>query len=104
MRTFYIQWKFIPPGAPNMGDAWERLVRSIKIALSITLKERTPKEETQHTLLLEAEHIVNSRPLTNAADNPEEKALTPNHFLIGRSNGAAKIGVFTAKELVGRET
>ncbi|CAH2218177.1 jg24405 [Pararge aegeria aegeria] len=99
-----IKWKFIPPGAPNMGGAWERLVQSIKTALGVTLKEKTPKEETLHTLLLEAEHIVNSRPLTNAADNPDEEALTPNHFLIGRSNGAARIGAFTDKELVGRET
>nr|XP_034840862.1 uncharacterized protein LOC117996834 [Maniola hyperantus] len=99
-----VQWKFIPPGAPNMGGAWERLVRSIKTALSVTLKGKIPREETLHTLLLEAEHIVNSRPLTNAADNPEEEALTPNHFLIGRSNGAARIGAFTEKNLVGQET
>ncbi|CAH2102800.1 unnamed protein product [Euphydryas editha] len=40
-----VQWKFIPPGAPNMGGAWERLVRSIKTALGATLNERHPREE-----------------------------------------------------------
>ncbi|GBP58715.1 hypothetical protein EVAR_35493_1 [Eumeta japonica] len=59
-----ITWKFIPPGAPNMGGAWERLVRSVKTALAATLRERNPREEVLHTLLLEAEQIVNSRPLT----------------------------------------
>ncbi|XP_045487974.1 uncharacterized protein LOC123689933 [Pieris rapae] len=98
-----VQWKFIPPGAPNMGGAWERLVRSIKVALDVTLKERIPREEVLHTLLLEAEHMVNSRPITNLADNSEEEALTPNHFLIGRSSGAARIGHFPDAKLVGRE-
>ncbi|CAH2089646.1 unnamed protein product [Euphydryas editha] len=42
-----VQWKFIPPGAPNMGGAWERLVRSIKTALGATLNERHPREESK---------------------------------------------------------
>ncbi|XP_072946158.1 uncharacterized protein [Epargyreus clarus] len=98
-----IRWKFIPPGAPNMGGAWERLVRSIKTALAVTLKERHPKEEVLHTLLLEAEHLVNSRPLIEADEDNEESALTPNHFLIGRSCGT-RLGTFTDEDLTGRRT
>ncbi|GBP67614.1 hypothetical protein EVAR_98668_1 [Eumeta japonica] len=71
--------------ALNMGGAWERLVRSVKTALAATLRE-SPREEVLHTLLLEAEHIVNSRPLTEVDVEPAEaEGLTPNHFLIGRS-------------------
>ncbi|XP_073964435.1 uncharacterized protein [Choristoneura fumiferana] len=80
-----ITWKKIPPGNPSAGGAWERLVSSIKTALRATLHEKHPKEEVLHTLLLEAEHVVNSRPLTPLTGSQEE-ALTPNHFLIGRSN------------------
>jgi hypothetical protein len=47
-----------------MGGAWERLVCSIKTALYATLKERTPKDKVLRNLLVEAENIVNSRPLT----------------------------------------
>lgn len=94
-----IMWKKIPPGAPNMGGAWEILVRSIKAALKVTLKEKFPPEEILHTLLLEAEHIVNSRPLTPVNPNLEEEALTPNHFLIGRSNGIAPFGTFTDHQI-----
>ncbi|GBP26439.1 hypothetical protein EVAR_75571_1 [Eumeta japonica] len=48
-----------------MGGAWERLCDlSKRVGRYI---ERGPREEVLHTLLLEAEHIVNSRPLTERA-------------------------------------
>ncbi|CAH2108828.1 unnamed protein product [Euphydryas editha] len=47
-------------------------------------------------------NVCNSRPLTHLSENPEEEALTPNHFLIGRSCGAARIGSFKHSELVDR--
>lgn len=98
-----IKWKFIAPGAPNMGGAWERLIRSIKTALEVTLREKQPKEEVLHTLLLEAEHLVNSRPLVERLQDNEE-ALTPNHFLIGRSSGLPRIGVFSDGDLLQRRS
>jgi hypothetical protein len=63
---------------------WEWLVRSVKRALSVTLKENTPREEILSTLLVEAEHVINSRPATNVSvAHDDEPALTPNHFLLG---------------------
>nr|AAQ09229.1 polyprotein [Antheraea mylitta] len=98
-----IRWKFIPPGAPNMGGAWERMVRTVKTALSAILNERSPPEEVLHTLLTEVEHTVNSRPLTHLSVNPEdEESLTPNHFLIGRSCGSAILGTFNEYNLIGK--
>ncbi|XP_037302804.1 uncharacterized protein LOC119193309 [Manduca sexta] len=80
-----MEWRFIPPGAPNQGGAWERLVRSVKTALTVTLKEKAPSEETLRTLLAEAEHSVNSRPLTHVSVDPRDpEALTPNHFYVDR--------------------
>ncbi|GBP44003.1 hypothetical protein EVAR_27172_1 [Eumeta japonica] len=93
-----IVWKFIPPGAPHMGGAWERMIRTIKSSLYAVLKERKPREETLHTLLLEVEHIVNSRPLTPVEPDLNREALTPNHFLIGRSCGISPIGIFKATD------
>ena len=98
-----IQWKYIPPGAPNMGGAWERMVRTVKVALSAVLNERSPPEEVLHTLLTEVEHTVNSRPLTHLSVDPEDQeSLTPNHFLIGRSCGSAVLGDFDDSELIGK--
>ncbi|GBP35730.1 hypothetical protein EVAR_82664_1 [Eumeta japonica] len=93
-----IVWKSIPPSAPHMGGAWERMIRTIKSSLYAVLKERKPREETLHTLLLEVEHIVNSRPLTPVEPDLNREALTPNHFLIGRSCGISPIGIFKATD------
>lgn len=85
-----IEWHFIPPTGAHMGGCWERLVRSVKVSLAVILKERVPSHESLVTLLTEVESIVNSRPLTHVAYDPqEETSLTPNHFLIGSSSGSA---------------
>ncbi|XP_062701849.1 uncharacterized protein LOC115265478 [Aedes albopictus] len=83
-------WKFIPPATPHMGGAWERLVRSVKVAIGAILDSpRKPDDETLETTLLEAEMMVNSRPLTYIPlESADDEALTPNHFLLGNSSGA----------------
>ncbi|XP_041978615.1 uncharacterized protein LOC121732727 [Aricia agestis] len=98
-----IKWRFIPPGAPFMGGAWERLVKSVKIALSAVLHERHPSEEVLSTLLAEAEYTVNSRPLTHVSVQPEDdEALTPNHFLLGGSARVPTPGKFDDADLITR--
>ncbi|XP_055612957.1 uncharacterized protein LOC129759509 [Uranotaenia lowii] len=82
------KWHFNPPGAPHMGGVWERLVRSVKMALNDGYNEGKLDDEGLMTLIVEAEGIVNSRPLTYLPlDSAEYEALTPNHFLLGSSNG-----------------
>ncbi|XP_076385089.1 uncharacterized protein LOC143263989 [Megachile rotundata] len=88
-----VKWVFNPPDAPHMGGAWERLIRSVKTALNVILREQAPSEEVLSTLFAEAEHSVNSRPLTHVSLDPRDKeALTPNHFLIGSSSGEIQLG------------
>lgn len=98
--THGIKWKFIPPSAPHMGGSWEVLVRCVKRALKVVLKERAPKEEVLRTLLAEAEHTINSRPLTHVSVDPRDReTLTPNHFLIGASSGVTVPGHFQEGDL-----
>ncbi|XP_055550574.1 uncharacterized protein LOC129733051 [Wyeomyia smithii] len=82
------RWVFNPPGAPHMGGALQRLVRSVKTALAAS---RVPSEETLATLVAEAESVVNSRPLTYIPlETEQQEALTPNHFLLLNSSGVVQ--------------
>ncbi|XP_055614998.1 uncharacterized protein LOC129761304 [Toxorhynchites rutilus septentrionalis] len=82
---------FNPPAAPHMGGSWERLVRSIKTAFAGLSTTRNPDDETLLTLLIEAEGVVNSRPLTFVPlENEAQEALTPNHFLLLSSRGVTQ--------------
>ena len=77
-----IQWSFNPANASHMGGSWERMIRSVRRILVSLTEERTLNEDQLHTFLLEAESILNSRPLipvTTEADSQEP--LTPNHLL-----------------------
>ncbi|XP_062704637.1 uncharacterized protein LOC115265178 [Aedes albopictus] len=82
-----VQWKFIPPGAPHFGGCWERLVRSVKNALRVMLRERHPTDLVLRTALCEVMNTVNNRPLTHVSDDPlDAEPLTPNMLLLGRNN------------------
>ncbi|XP_055542701.1 uncharacterized protein LOC129728292 [Wyeomyia smithii] len=82
------RWIFIPPSSPHMGGAWERMVRSVKTAMNSIHRTRAPSEEVFHTVLCEAESMVNSRPLTYMPlETSDQEALTPNHFILLSSNG-----------------
>lgn len=86
--TCYTTWHFNPPAAASMGGSWERLVRSVKTCLYDIMPTRNPRDDVLTSLLLEVENVVNSRPLTFVPlDYENDEALTPNHFLIGSSNG-----------------
>ena len=80
-----IEWHFIPPRAPHMGGAWERLVQSVKRTLKVMLNNQCVHETTLHTFMCEVESIINSRPLTYlSSDAQDPEPLTPSHLLLGR--------------------
>ncbi|XP_062705726.1 uncharacterized protein LOC134287612 [Aedes albopictus] len=84
-----IEWIFNPPLAPHMGGSWERLIRTVKNNLVMVCPSPRPSDEILRNLLTEVESIVNSRPLTHVPiDEDSAPALTPNHFLLGSSNGS----------------
>ncbi|XP_045451593.1 uncharacterized protein LOC123660582 [Melitaea cinxia] len=94
------QWTFIPPASSHWGGAWERLIRSVKVALKVVLKERAPREEVLNTLMAEVEAMVNGRPLSHVSVEVDSKeSLTPNHFLLGSSSLSPQMGNFNDSDL-----
>ncbi|XP_062538483.1 uncharacterized protein LOC134206774 [Armigeres subalbatus] len=84
----HTDWEFLPPASPHMGGCWERLVRSVKVNLQKMNPQRNPTDESLRNTLIEIENIVNSRPLTFVpVADLDAPVLTPNHFLLGSSNG-----------------
>uniref|UniRef100_A0AAG5D3P8 Integrase catalytic domain-containing protein n=1 Tax=Anopheles atroparvus TaxID=41427 RepID=A0AAG5D3P8_ANOAO len=83
-----LKWAFNPPGAPHFGGCWERLVQSVKRSLERMQLPRVPTDEKLFTTLKEIELIINSRPLTYIPlDDEDAFPITPNHLLLGSSNG-----------------
>ncbi|XP_055923206.1 uncharacterized protein LOC129953772 [Eupeodes corollae] len=79
-----IRWKFIAERAAWWGGFWERLVRSVKVVLKLTIGRAVLNFEELRTLLVEVESVINARPLTYISDDPKDiSPLTPSHFLTG---------------------
>ncbi len=81
-----IRWKFNPPAAPHHGGSCERLVRSSKWVFYAVVGSRRLTDEILSNMFRLVEQILNARPLFPAGADPNDlTALTPNHFLLGRS-------------------
>ncbi len=81
----YFEFKMNFPHSSHMGGVWERMIRSARAALSSILISHpgTLDDELLHTFMIEAEAIVNSRPLTyvDMNDPHNSEPLTPAQIL-----------------------
>ncbi|XP_055918643.1 uncharacterized protein LOC129950746 [Eupeodes corollae] len=100
----HTKWYFNPPAAPHMGGSWERLIGTVKKILREVMGNRRLNDETFQSALIEIEAVVNSRPLTYVTLGPDdEEALTPNHFILGPSNGNKGLVNDNDRELMSRK-
>ena len=82
LRLKGIEWSFNPPGGSHMGGAWERMIGVVKQIFKAILPGKPLDDDALHTILLEVEAMVNSRPLTDVLVDPgSDLPLTPNHLL-----------------------
>ena len=80
-----IEWRFNPPRAPHFGGVFEIVVKAAKRAITTVLANASLTDEELLTALIEAEHLINTRPLTTVSDDAQDdQPLTPQHFLVGR--------------------
>ncbi len=85
-RHHELRWETITPRAPHQGGRWERMVQSMKRALFAIGNSTHLKEEEFVTFLAQAADLLNSRPISKGAGDGLYRALTPNHFLLGRAD------------------
>lgn len=78
-----IKWHFMPDRAPWWGGLHERMVKTMKAVLRITLQGCYSEDEIR-TFVAEAEALVNSRPLARVKEDPgEQLPITPSQILMG---------------------
>ena len=79
-----IAWKFNMDRAPWWGGFFERMVQSAKRCLRKTLGSARLDHDELHTVVVEVEATINSRPLTYVSSDELEEPLTPSHLICGR--------------------
>lgn len=81
-----IQWKWITPLAPHQGGIWEAAVKQFKVCFRTIAGTQSFTYPQLYTTTCQIEACLNSRPLFPLSDDPSDlSAVTPAHFLIGRS-------------------
>ena len=84
LRKKDIKWEFILEKSPWWGGFYERLIGIKKLCLKKCMgKSRLTYDEIV-TFSIEAESIINLRPLTYVDDDPNSDVLTPIQLVYGR--------------------
>lgn len=90
-----IKWSFNPPAGSHFGGVWERVIRMVRRILSSVLQQQRLDDDGLHTVMCEAEAILNDRPITKLSDDPNDlEALTPNHILLMKGRPSLPPGLF----------
>ena len=82
-----VKWRFHPPAAPHFSGVHEALIKAAKSSFKKIVLNADVTDEELQTVFTNIEGILNSRPLSyQSADGLDIVPLTPNDFLISRSN------------------
>ncbi len=103
----WVTFKMNPPYASHMGGIFEGMIRSVRGILSGLLEMHGSRLDTEqlHTFLVEAEAVVNSRPIIYQDTSMDsEQPLSPNMILTMNSHVVLPPpGVFMREDLYCRK-
>ena len=81
------EWKFNLRSSRWMGDIWEAFIKSVQDTLKVVIQGRLFVDEMSATLMCEFVSILNQILIAYVSDDVNDYVcLTPNHFLVGKSN------------------
>lgn len=73
------------------------------MALRVVLGNQPTTETVLHTILIEVEGILNSKPLADISSDPVDlDPVTPNVLLMGRPDSSLPQAIYCASELFGK--
>lgn len=76
-------------------------MRMIRRIMRSVLRQQTP--DVFHTVLCEAEAMLNDRPITRLSENPNDlEALTPTHLLLLKGKPVLPPGLFGQRDVYAR--
>ena len=85
----WVKFKMNVPHASHMGGVWECQIRTVRSVLASLLERHGSQldDKSLRTFMVEAEAIVNCRPLTvdSISSSQFSELLTPNHLLTTKS-------------------
>lgn len=97
-----ITFRFNPPAAPHFGGTWEREVKSVKTALKVILKDQIVPDTVLHTVLIEVEGIMNSKPLGYlSTDVADPDPVTLNILIMGHQDSSLAQAIYDSTNLLG---
>lgn len=103
MREQEIEWDPNVPKASHRNGLFERPFRALRRALFTTLKGQSLSDDQLNTVVVEAEHLYNSRPICALSSSPDDpQPLTPNDILNPEPAQAFAPGVFVERDLLVR--
>ena len=79
-------WHFGTPECSHANGVWERMIRTVRQVLFHLAYEQSLTDETLSTFLVEAEKVINDRPIVKLSSDNAFSTLTPNHLLLRRRN------------------
>ena len=79
-----VEWIFNLEKAPWWGGLFERMIQSMKRCLRKVIGQARFSFDELHTVTVEIEGILNSRPISYLNSDDVEEPLTPSHLLVGR--------------------